>query len=227
MTGIEWTDKTWNPLTGCDKMSPGCAHCYAEEITKRFPETFKTRFDVTLYPERLEHPLKWRKPQRIFVNSMSDLFHRDVPEYFIKQIFEVMGKTPQHTYQILTKRSERMVELAPSLKWHKNIWMGVSVESQSYHYRVDNLRRVPAKVRFLSCEPLLSYLSLDLTDIHWVIVGGESGRGYRPVQEEWIKDIQQQCQSQNVPFFFKQWGGITPKKNGRLLEGRMYNEFPV
>ncbi len=181
---------------------------------------------MTLHENRLEGPTHWRKPSRIFVNSMSDLFHKDVPIEFLEKVFDVMGKTPQHTYQILTKRHQRLVELVPELEWHKNIWMGVSVENQNYVNRIDCLRQVPAKVRFLSCEPLLGPLELDLTDIHWVIVGGESGAKHRPIKEEWVRSIQEQCQDAGVAFFFKQWGGRTPKTGGRLLDGKVWDKMP-
>ena len=226
-TGIEWTDKTWNPTTGCDKVSPGCAHCYAEAITQRFPNAFPNGFNLTLHTDRLDQPLRWRKPSRIFVNSMSDLFHKDVPLEFLQQVFAVMGDTPQHTYQILTKRGLRLQEFAPLLTWHPNIWMGVSVESQAYAHRVDALRTVPAQVRFLSCEPLLGPLQLDLTGIHWVIVGGESGAGFRPIQPEWVRSLQRQTHDAGAAFFFKQWGGLTSKKKGNALDGQQYLEFPV
>ena len=226
-TGIEWTDKTWNPTTGCDKVSPGCAHCYAEAITQRFPNAFPNGFNLTLHTDRLDQPLRWRKPSRIFVNSMSDLFHKDVPLEFLQQVFAVMGDTPQHTYQILTKREQRLRELAPLLTWHPNIWMGVSVESQAHAHRVDALRTVPAQVRFLSCEPLLGPLQLDLTGIHWVIVGGESGAGFRPIQPEWVRSLQRQTHDAGAAFFFKQWGGLTSKKKGNALDGQQYLEFPV
>ncbi|MFP5274498.1 DUF5131 family protein [Coleofasciculus sp.] len=226
-TGIEWTDRTWNPTTGCNKVSPGCTHCYAEALTKRFHHNFPNGFDLTLHRERLKEPLRWRKPSRIFVNSMSDLFHEEVPIEFLKDVFDVMGQTSQHIYQILTKRHERLVELAPQLEWHKNIWMGVSVENQDYIHRVDFLRKVPANVRFLSCEPLLGDLHLDLTDIHWVIVGGESGNRYRPMKLEWAQSIRDQCQRFGVAFFFKQWGGRTPKSGGRELDGKIWDEIPL
>jgi protein gp37 len=225
-TGIEWTDKTWNPTTGCNKVSPGCLHCYAETLTKRFPNNFKNGFDLTLHPERLEEPLKWRTPSRIFVNSMSDLFHEDVPLDFIKKVFQVIHATPWHIYQILTKRHERLLELASNLEFHRNIWLGVSVENQNYVHRIDFLRQVPVAVRFLSCEPLLGKLNLDLTDIHWVIVGGESGQKHRPLKTEWVKNIHDQCQAARVAFFFKQIGGRTPKAGGRLLDGRIWDEMP-
>jgi len=226
-TGIEWTDKTWNPTTGCDKVSPGCIHCYAEAITKRFPKTFKNGFDLTLYPERLKEPSKWHTPSRIFVNSMSDLFHKKVPLDFIQAVFDVIQDTPHHVYQILTKRPERLIELAPHLKFHKNIWLGVSVENQSYVSRVDLLRQVPASVRFLSCEPLLSSLKLDLTDIDWVIVGGESGPSHRLMKIEWAEDIRDQCQQAQVAFFFKQVGGKTSKSGGNLLSGQLLQQMPA
>ncbi|WP_051935612.1 DUF5131 family protein [Deinococcus sp. YIM 77859] len=226
-TGIEWTDKTWNPATGCTKVSPGCKHCYAEEITRRFKGTFPQGFRFTLHPERLQQPRSWRTPSRIFVNSMSDLFHEQMPLSFLKQIFEVMEACPQHVFQILTKRAERLAEVAPLLPWPDNVWIGVSVETQKYTSRIDFLRQVPAKVRFLSCEPLLGPLELDLTDIHWVITGGESGRGHRPIEEEWVRSIRDQCQASGVAFFHKQWGGATPKKNGRLLDGRVWDEMPA
>ncbi|HLO84570.1 MAG TPA: phage Gp37/Gp68 family protein [Nostocaceae cyanobacterium] len=226
-TGIEWTDKSWNPTTGCDKISLGCTHCYAEEITKRFPNNFLNGFNLTLHPERLTTPLSWKKPSKIFVNSMSDLFHKDVPIEFIKQVFDICKQTPWHTYQILTKRHERLLELAPQLEWHPNIWMGVSVERQDYAHRIDYLRQVPAKIKFLSCEPLLGALSnLDLTDIHWVITGGESGAKHRPINAEWVRSIRDQCQAANVPFFFKQWGGRTSKAGGNELDRQVYQEFP-
>jgi protein gp37 len=223
-TSIEWTDKSWNPVTGCTKVSPGCIHCYAETITKRF--RFSNGFDLTLYPERVEQPLSWKKPSKIFVNSMSDLFHEEVPLDFIQSVFETIKKTPQHTYQILTKRPERLVELAPHLEFHKNIWLGVSVESQDYISRIDLLRQVPANVRFLSCEPLLGSLYLDLTNIDWVIVGGESGQKHRPINLDWVRDIRNQCRRAKVAFFFKQVGGKTSKSGGNSLDGKKYLEFP-
>lgn len=225
-TGIEWTDRTWNPTTGCNKVSPGCTHCYAEALTKRFHTNFPQGFKLTLHPERLGEPKRWRKPSRIFVNSMSDLFHEEVPVEFLKQVFDVIRETPWHIYQILTKRQDRLLELAGQLDWPENIWMGVSVENQHYVQRVDCLREVPATVRFLSCEPLLGPLQLDLTDIHWVIVGGESGVKHRPMKVEWAQSIRDQCQEAGVAFFFKQVGGRTPKAGGRLLDGTIWDEMP-
>lgn len=225
-TGIEWTDKTWNPTTGCDKVSPGCAHCYAEALTKRFPKNFPNGFNLTFHPERLQEPLRWRKPSRVFVNSMSDLFHEQVPIEFIQEVFEVISKTPWHIYQILTKRHERLAELSSKLTWHENIWMGVSVENQDYIQRVDCLRKVPARVRFLSCEPLLGSLKLDLTNIDWVIVGGESGHRHRPIQAQWVRDIRNQAQVYDVAFFFKQWGGMHSKAAGRLLDEEIWDDMP-
>lgn len=226
-TGIEWTDKTWNPTTGCDKVSPGCRYCYAEALTERFPQNFPTGFKLTLHPERLEQPKRWRTPSRIFVNSMSDLFHEDVPLSFIQEIFRVMKETPWHIYQILTKRDKRLIDLAPQLEWSENIWMGVSIETQRYTYRIDALRQVPAEVRFLSCEPLLESLNLDLQNIHWVIAGGESGYNHRPVKPEWIRDILQQTRQAEVAFFFKQWGGKHSKAGGRMLDDRTWEEMPI
>lgn len=225
-TGIEWTDRTWNPTTGCTKVSPGCTHCYAEVITKRFSNNFPNGFTLTQYPERLATPKQWRKPSRIFVNSMSDLFHEDVKLSFLQQVFDVIRETPWHIYQILTKRQQRLQELAPQLDWPANLWMGVSVENQNYTHRIDDLRACPAKVRFLSCEPLLGDLQLDLTDIDWVIVGGESGTKYRPINADWVRNIRSQCQEANVAFFFKQWGGRTPKAGGRILDGEVWDEMP-
>jgi protein gp37 len=225
-TGIEWTDKTWNPTTGCDKISPGCLHCYAEAITQRFPRNFSNGFDLTLHPDRLKEPTRWRTPSRVFVNSMSDLFHKDVPLDFIKQVFQVIHSTPWHIYQILTKRPERLSDLASKLDFPENVWLGVSIENQNYVNRIEFLREVPVSVRFLSCEPLLGTLKLDLTDIHWVIVGGESGQKYRPMEASWARDIRDQCQKAEVAFFFKQVGGRTPKAGGKLLDDEIWNEMP-
>jgi protein gp37 len=225
-TGIEWTDKTWNPTTGCDKISPGCLHCYAEALTHRFPKNFPNGFALTLHPERLKEPLRWRTPSRVFVNSMSDLFHKDVPLDFIRQVFSIIDSTPWHVYQILTKRHERLNDLASQLKFPPNIWLGVSVESQKYVDRLDYLRKIPVAVRFVSCEPLLGPLELDLSDIHWVIVGGESGQNYRPMELKWVEDIRDRCQSSGVAFFFKQVGGRTPKAGGRSLNDDIWDEMP-
>lgn len=225
-TGIEWTDRTWNPVTGCTKISSGCAHCYAEAITKRFPNSFPDGFKIVQHPDRLNAPRRWRKPSRIFVNSMSDLFHAEVDLDFVEQVFDVIRETPQHTYQVLTKRAALMLEASKHLEWPENLWAGVSVESQGYVRRVDYLRRVPAAVRFLSCEPLLGALDLDLTDIHWVITGGESGHKHRWIDPDWVRGIRDRCIETQTPFFFKQWGGITPKKNGRELDGRTWEQFP-
>lgn len=237
MTGIEWADEVWNPVTGCSKISPGCANCYAEEMTRRFPKAFPNGFEVTQHFDRLEKPYRWRKPQRVFVNSMSDLFHEQVELTFIMKVFRTIHKTPQHTYQILTKRPERMVDLlegwnqraTPILPRCPNIWTGVSVETQKYKSRIDVLRQVPTTVRFLSCEPLLGDLRLevkDLRDIHWVIVGGESGNNHRPIDPDWVRAIRDVCLQTETAFFFKQWGGRTPKAGGRLLDGVEWNQFP-
>jgi protein gp37 len=223
-SGIEWTDATWNPVTGCTKVSPGCKHCYAERLALRLQAMGNPRyrggFAVTLHPDQLTLPLGWRQPRRIFVNSMSDLFHEVVPEEFIHRVFEVMGRAHWHIFQILTKRSERLVRLAPSLPWAANIWQGVSVESARYTSRIVELRSTPAAVRFLSIEPLLGPIShLPLKGIHWVIVGEESGGGRRPMAPAWVRKIRDQCVAAGVPFLFKQWGGRTPKSGGRLLDG--------
>lgn len=226
-TGIEWTDKTWNPTTGCDKVSPGCLHCYAESLTQRFPKNFKNGFALTLHPERLQEPLRWRTPSRIFVNSMSDLFHEDVPLEFIKKVFSVIEATPWHIYQILTKRHQRLDDLSAQLEFPQNVWLGVSVENQNYVERLEYLRRCPVSVRFISCEPLLGELKLNLTGIDWVIVGGESGHKHRPMDLCWAEDIRDQCQNAGVAFFFKQVGGRTPKAGGRLLNNEIWDEMPV
>ncbi len=228
---IEWTESTWNPLTGCTKISPGCKHCYAERMAKRLQaiglDKYRHGFKLAFHPDVLEQPLMLTKPQVIFVNSMSDLFHKDVPLEFIQQIFDVMRRAQWHTFQILTKRAERLVELDSSLNWPENVWMGVSVENSDYVYRVQLLCQTGAHIKFLSCEPLLGPLShLPLKGIHWVIVGGESGPGARPMQREWVVDIRNQCQRAGVPFFFKQWGGFNKKRTGRTLEGRTWNELP-
>lgn len=228
---IEWTESTWNPVTGCNKISPGCKNCYAERLAKRLKAmgqaNYKNGFKLTLQPQMLELPLRWKKPQTIFVNSMSDLFHKDVPLDYIQRVFEVMNRAHWHRFQVLTKRADRLEELSPDLNWSSNIWMGVSVESQKYITRIDHLRRTGALVKFLSLEPLLGPLKeMDLTEIDWAIVGGESGYGSRPIKEEWVLDVRKQCIEYDVPFFFKQWGGFNKKKTGRLLQGRTYNEMP-
>ena len=228
---IEWTDSTWNPVAGCNKVSPGCKHCYAETFAGRWRgipgHPYEQGFDLRLWPDRLELPLTWKKPRTIFVNSMSDLFHEKVPLAFIQRVFSTMERASWHTFQILTKRSERLAELAPDLSWPPNVWMGVSIETAKYLWRADHLRKVPAAVRFLSMEPLLGPLgTLDLSDIHWVIVGGESGPGARPIEAGWVRDIRKQCRRQRVPFFFKQWGGVQKKKNGRVLDGRTWDGTP-
>jgi protein gp37 len=231
-SAIEWTEATWNPLTGCDKISPGCTNCYAERMSLRLrlmgQPNYKNGFELALHPHALEIPLKWKKPQRIFVNSMSDLFHKGVPADFIQQVFATMRQASWHRFQILTKRSDRLAELASAIDWPANVWMGVSVESADYAFRIDHLRGVGAQVRFLSIEPLLGPIpQLDLERIHWVIVGGESGPGARPMREAWVIGIRDQCRQAGVPFFFKQWGGVNKKKTGRVLEGRTWDEMPV
>jgi protein gp37 len=228
---IEWTDATWNPVTGCNKVSPGCKHCYALRFSERFRGTpghpFEQGFDLRLWPERVKLPLAWKTPRRIFVNSMSDLFHERVPLAFVGQVFATMKACPQHQFQVLTKRAERVVELRGSLVWPKNVWMGVSIENEKYAYRSELLRKVPAKVRFLSVEPLIGPIpKLPLRGIHWVIVGGESGPGARPMEQEWVESIYAQCIRAGVPFFFKQWGGVQKHRTGRELRGRTFNEMP-
>ena len=228
---IEWTEDTWNPVTGCDIVSPGCKFCYAERMSKRLQAMgipkYRNGFKLTIHPELVDEPRKWRSPRLVFVNSMSDLFHPDVPLDFVKNVFKVMAETPQHTYQVLTKRAERLLEISLELSWTENIWMGVSVETSAYKNRIDCLRQVPANVRFLSLEPLIKPLGkLDLTGIHWVIVGGESGPGARPMKEEWVQDIHRQCDEQRVLFFFKQWGGVNKKSKGRMLDGRTWDDKP-
>ncbi len=230
-TTIEWTDRVWNPVTGCTKISPGCNHCYAERMAKRLEgmgqPNYRNGFKLTLQPKMLDIPLGWRTPQRIFVNSMSDLFHADVPIEYIQRVFDVMQRANWHQYQILTKRSERLRKLSPFLKWPEHVWMGVSVESANYVHRIDNLRHTGAAVKFLSLEPLLGPLpELNLRGIDWVIVGGESGPGARPMDPQWVTDLRDQCLRADVPFFFKQWGGVQKKRTGRKLDGRTWNEMP-
>src|ERR1043166_5139976 len=234
-TTIEWADATWNPVTGCTKISPGCDHCYAERFSERFRGTrghpFETGFDLTLRPERLEQPLRWREPRMIFVNSMSDLFHKEIPKDFIARVFDTMERASWHTFQVLTKRSSLMRNFLRmrygSGRGPVHMWFGVSVEDGSRASRIRHLRESPAGVRFLSIEPLLGPVGvLDLRDIDWVIVGGESGPGARPMQKEWVRDVRDQCIAAGVAFLFKQWGGGRPKSGGRLLEGREWNQFP-
>jgi len=230
-SAIEWTDATWNPVTGCTKISPGCKNCYAERLAHRLMamgnHRYRSGFAMTLQPDQLELPLRWRKARRVFVNSMSDLFHEAVSDEYIRHVFEVMCRADWHIFQVLTKRSERLVALAPRLPWLPNIWQGVSVESAHYVSRIRNLQRVPAAVRFLSVEPLLGRInSLPLDGIHWVIVGGESGGGRRPMAADWVREIRDQCAAAGVPFFFKQWGGRTPKSGGRMLDGRTWDGMP-
>lgn len=229
---IEWTDMTWNPVTGCTKISPGCKNCYAHRMARRLHAMgqvrYRNNFAVTLQPDVLAQPLRWHQPRKIFVNSMSDLFHQDVPLDFIRRVFDAMGEADWHTFQILTKRSERLAEVADKLPWHDNIWMGVSVESAGYTYRIDDLRKVSASVRFLSVEPLLGPIPrLPLHGIHWVIVGGESGPGARTADPRWVRKIRDRCVIQGVPFFFKQWGGTRKKLTGRELDGRTWDQMPV
>ncbi len=231
LSKIEWTEVTWNPATGCNKVSSGCKNCYAESFSKRLKgmgiEKYKNGFKLTLHPDVLAFPKKLRKPHKIFVNSMSDLFHEKIPISFIQKVFTVMNECPQHIFQILTKRAERLEELSPSLNWTNNIWMGVTVENDKVVNRINHLTKTKAKIKFLSLEPLLSALSnLNLKNIDWVIVGGESGCKARKVQKEWVEDIRWQCEKNNVAFFFKQWGGMNKKANGRELNGRTYDEMP-
>jgi len=239
-TTIEWTEATWNPTTGCDQTSPGCDNCYALTLAKRLkamgnqryqidgqPKTSGPGFGLQCHEDLLEVPHRWRRPRTVFVNSMSDLFHPDVPLDYIERVFATMEATPRHTYQILTKRSKRLVQLAPLLVWPENVWMGVSVETDRYCFRADHLRQVPAVVRFLSVEPMLGPVpSLELDGIGWVIVGGESGPNHRPIQIDWVRDVQRSCALADVPFFFKQWGGRTPKAGGRELDGDTFDGMP-
>jgi protein gp37 len=230
-SSIEWTEATWNPVTGCAKISPGCKHCYAERMAERLQAmgqpNYKNGFDLALQPQMLELPLRWRTPQTIFVNSMSDLFHDDVPLTYIQRVFDVMRRAHWHRFQVLTKRASRLAQLDPEIAWASNIWMGVSVESAKYVDRIDDLRRTHAHLRFLSLEPLLGPLPhLDLRGVHWAIVGGESGPKARPMAAAWAIDLRDQCRRARVPFFFKQWGGKNKKRAGRLLEGRTWDEMP-
>jgi protein gp37 len=231
-SSIEWTEATWNPVTGCSKVSPGCAHCYAERFAERWRgvpgHAYEQGFDLRQWPERLEIPLRWRRPRLVFVNSMSDLFHEDVPLDFIRRVFEVMAQAHWHTFQILTKRHQRLAEIGPRLEWAPNVWIGVSIENKRWVHRADCLREVrEAAVRFISAEPLLGPLiGLDLTGIDWLIAGGESGPRHRPMRDEWLIDLRDRCVKEGVPFFFKQWGGRTSKSGGRILEGELWSEMP-
>jgi protein gp37 len=236
-SSIEWTEATWNPVTGCTKVSPGCAHCYAETFAERFRgvsgHSYESGFDLTLRPERLDLPLRWSRPRRIFVNSMSDLFHEGVPDAFVAAVFSVMERAGRHTFQVLTKRPERAAALAYALPWPPNVWMGTSIENRRFLSRADALRRISAAVHFLSCEPLLGPLELDLGGIDWVIVGGESGPRARPMRPAWARSIRDQCHRQDVAFFFKQWGAhdaggrrVGKARAGRLLDGRTWDELP-
>jgi len=229
---IEWTESTWNPVTGCTKISSGCLNCYAERMARRLKamgqKNYRNGFKVTCHRHTLDMPLRWKKPQMVFVNSMSDLFHKDVPDDFILDIFSTMRQAKQHQYQILTKRAKRLAKLSPELPWRKNIWMGVTVEAADHKYRIDYLRYTGAKIKFLSLEPLLGDLGeLNLNEIDWVIVGGESGPGARPIEIAWVRNIREQCHARNVPFFFKQWGGLNKKKAGRVLDGITWDEMPI
>jgi len=228
---IEWTETTWNPVTGCTKISAGCQHCYAERMARRLramgQASYKNGFELTLQPHLLERPLRWQKPQTIFVGSMSDLFHEDVPTSYIRRVFEVMLRAPWHRFQVLTKRAARLAALSPELPWAPHIWAGVTVEHDECRHRIAKLRSTGARTKFLSLEPLLGPLSkLDLSGIDWVIVGGESGPKARPMAAEWVTDLRDQCRRRRVPFFFKQWGGRSKKKAGRLLEGRTWDQLP-
>lgn len=239
-TAIEWTDATWNPTTGCDRISPGCDNCYALTLSARLkkmgsakyqkdgdPKTSGLGFGLTLHPDSLHVPMTWKKPKKVFVDSMSDLFHKDVPLSFIKKVFQVMNDTPMHKYQVLTKRSQRLAKLASEISWTDNIWMGVSIENQKYVFRKDHLLNVPAKVLFISAEPLLGPINMDLTGIHWVIAGGESGPNCRTPNPDWVRGIRDICVKSNVPFFFKQWGGKNPKAGGKELDGREWLDWPA
>ena len=230
-TQIEWTETTWNPLTGCIKISPGCKFCYADRLAKRLKlmgqKNYRNGFDLTLHEHMLDAPLKWKRPQRIFVNSMSDLFQIGVTVDFIQRVFETMRAAHWHQFQVLTKRSDRLLELSSLIDWPPNVWMGVSVENDQYTFRIDDLRKTAAAVKFLSLEPLLGPLrNLNLEGIDWAIVGGESGPGARPAEAWWVIDIRDQCHAAGVAFFFKQWGGLNKKKTGRLLDGRQHDDMP-
>lgn len=228
---IEWTESTWNPVTGCTKISDGCKNCYAERLAKRLKamgqKNYRNGFAVTLQEQALEIPLKWKKSQKIFVNSMSDLFHKNIPSEYIKRVFDVMARADWHNFQVLTKRSDRLKSISKDLNWTSHVWMGVSIENEKVLHRIDDLRDTEAHVKFLSVEPLLGPLpNLDLTGIDWVIVGGESGPKARPMDEKWVLEVRDQCKSFGVPFFFKQWGGVRKHKTGRTLQGKTWDEMP-
>lgn len=228
---IEWTEATWNPVTGCSEVSPGCAHCYAKTFAERWRgvpgHPYEQGFDLRLWPDRLEVPLRWRQPRVVFVNSMSDLFHEDIPDRYVAQVFDVMVRAEQHTFQVLTKRHERLAELASRLPWPRNVWMGVTIENRRFVHRADYLREIPSAVRFISAEPLLGPLEgLDLSGIDWLIAGGESGPRHRRIDAEWVTELRDRCRVEDVAFFFKQWGGHRPKTGGRDLQGREWNEMP-
>lgn len=230
-SSIEWTESTWNPVTGCTKISPGCKNCYAERMAKRLKamgqERYRNGFKLTRQPQALKEPYHWKKGRVVFVNSMSDLFHKKVSLSYIQKVFKVMNDNPQHTFQILTKRSERLKELASSLNWSENIWMGVTIENNDYIHRADDLRHIDCAVKFLSLEPLIGAVpDLDLTNVDWTIVGGESGPKARPIYEDWVVEIKEKCQTSDVPFFFKQWGGVNKKKTGRTLLGKIWDAYP-
>jgi protein gp37 len=231
-TTIEWTEASWNPVTGCTKISPGCKNCYAERMAIRLQamgnKNYKNAFSLTLQPHMLNLPLSWKVPRQIFVNSMSDLFHEDVPLTYIQKVFGVMQQAKQHTFQVLTKRTQRLRTLSPEISWPDNVWMGVTVENYEVTSRIDDLRATDAKIKFLSCEPLLSSLDeINLTSIDWLIAGGESGPKSRPMCKDWVMELRDQCKQSDTAFFFKQWGGIHKKKTGRMLDGRLWNESPV
>lgn len=238
-SAIEWTELTWNPVTGCDRISPGCDHCYAQTLAKRLkamgsrkyqadgdPRTSGPGFALTVHPDTLGEPYRWTSRQLVFVNSMSDLFHDDVPLDYVRAVFDVMADTSQHTYQVLTKRSARLERLADQLTWPDNVWMGVSIENQRYAFRERHLANVPAAVRFISAEPLIGPLELELDNVDWLIVGGESGPGARPIDADWVRSLREQCAETSTAFFFKQWGGIRAKAGGRELDGRTWDEMP-
>lgn len=231
-TKIEWTEHTWNPVTGCTPISEGCRNCYAARMAKRLQamgvKRYANGFKLTIHPDLIETPLSWKKPRQIFVNSMSDLFHEEVPLDFIKGIFSSMQRAKQHIFQILTKRSQRLFEVGKELPWPNNVWMGVTVESGQYTNRINHLKDIPAAVRFLSVEPMIGPVdNLELAGIDWLIVGGESGPRARPIEQDWVRSLRNQCVSAEVPFFFKQWGGVRKKQNGRLLDGRIWGQYPT